>query len=147
MTDSLHRLVYVSHNFIPGDETQVKDEIKQILEASQRNNAKVGVTGALMFNSGCFTQILEGGRDAVSTVFERIQRDERHSDVVVLEFGEAQERDFAQWSMGFVGSDGEPLECLKEIVASTNFDEAAMTHRDIYQSIYEIMKDEDPVIL
>ena len=37
-----------------------------------------------MFNSGCFAQVLEGPHHAIQATFERIQCDERHSDVTVL---------------------------------------------------------------
>ena len=51
-----------------------------ILRTSRRNNAEVGVTGALMFNGGAFAQVLEGPRRGVESTFERIQRDQRHGD-------------------------------------------------------------------
>ena len=81
----LQRLVYYSRNAIPGTSGELERHIEQILETSRRNNEAVGVTGALMFNNGCFAQILEGPREAVEKTFERIQRDPRHSDVVLLD--------------------------------------------------------------
>lgn len=147
MTETLHRLVYISQNLIPGDDRDIKTEVEQILETSQRNNAAVDVTGALMFNSGCFTQILEGPQTAVSAVFERIQHDTRHSDVVVLEFGPAETRDFADWSMGFVGRDDGAVEPLKDLVTSSEFDSTKMGTRDIYKSVYELMKNVEPAMV
>ena len=49
----------------------------------------LGVTGALIFNSGVFAQVLEGRRQIIEGDFERIQRDRRHADVHVLAFEEA----------------------------------------------------------
>src|SRR6478735_7693379 len=103
----LYRLVYASKNLLQGPEPDVMAAIRQILEASQRNNTAVGVTGALMFNGGAFAQVREGPRRGVEATFERIQRDLRHSDVTVLQCGPAESRGFANWSMAFVGqSDG-----------------------------------------
>lgn len=67
----LYRLVYYSRNTIMGLTEKIRASVDQILETSQRNNADVGVTGALMFTDGLFAQVLEGQRDAVETVFER----------------------------------------------------------------------------
>ena len=62
------------------------EAVDAILAASQRNNAHAGVTGALMFTDGFFAQVLEGSMAAVEQVFERIQLDDRHSEVQLLSF-------------------------------------------------------------
>ena len=79
-------------------------EIRSILASAHRNNPPAGVTGALLFNEGLFAQVLEGPVDSVSPIFEIIQRDPRHSDITVLENGEAERRDFPEWSMAFASS-------------------------------------------
>ena len=101
----LHRVLYCSRNLIPGDPDAVAAGIRSILAASRRNNARDGITGALLFSQGCFAQVLEGPLDAVEGAFERIQCDERHADVTVLQSGPAAQRDFADWSMAFAGPD------------------------------------------
>ncbi len=40
----------------------------------------------------------------MEAAFERIQCDERHSDVTVLESGPIATRDFPDWSMAFTGA-------------------------------------------
>ncbi|MGI4765000.1 MAG: BLUF domain-containing protein, partial [Janthinobacterium lividum] len=99
----LYRLVYTSRNLLAGGESEQSAAVGAILAASKRNNARVGVTGALLFNAGSFAQVLEGPRAAVETTFERIQRDARHSDVSVLQCDPVVERGFPNWSMAFVG--------------------------------------------
>ncbi len=100
----LYRVLYCSRNSIPKASDVVAEDILAILAKSRRNNARDGVTGALLFSTGCFAQVLEGPVDAVETAFERIQCDERHSDVTVLQAGPIATRDFPDWSMGFAGS-------------------------------------------
>lgn len=39
---------------------------------------------------------------AVESVFERIQQDERHGEVTVLEFAASETRDFGEWSIAHV---------------------------------------------
>jgi len=41
--------------------------------------------------------------ETVNVLFETIQRDERHSDAIVIYSASAAERDFSLWSMAFVG--------------------------------------------
>ncbi len=101
----LHRVLYCSRNLIPGAPRTVAADIGRILDASRRNNARDGITGGLLFSQGCFAQVLEGPLDAVENTFERIQCDERHGDVTVLQSGPIAARDFPDWSMAFAGPD------------------------------------------
>ena len=101
----LHRVLYCSRNLIPGTPEAVAADIRSILAASRRNNARDGITGGLLFSEGCFAQVLEGPLDAVESAFERIQCDERHSEVTVLHSGPIAARDFPDWAMAFAGSD------------------------------------------
>lgn len=103
--NGLMRVVYFSRNRIEKPLEQMKWDIDAILEVSQANNARVGVTGALVFNRGVFGQVLEGPIEAVEETFERIQSDPRHHDVTVLEIRKIETLSFSQWDMGFVGSD------------------------------------------
>jgi len=122
MNDKLYRLVYLSRNQIPGDHEAVKSEIRQILEVARAANLAEHVTGALMFNSGCFAQVLEGPHDRVQTIFERIQCDERHSDVIILDFSPVHERSFPVWSMAYVGVEASSIEEFATIAADTGFE-------------------------
>lgn len=97
----LFRVVYVSRNLLPGP--AVDAELGRILGGARRRNAALGVTGALLCSDDCFAQALEGPAPAVEAVFEAIQRDSRHSDVVVLEAGPAPAREFGAWSMAYAG--------------------------------------------
>ncbi len=99
----IFRVLYCSRNTLVGSPAKIDAEIAQILETSRRNNARVGVTGGLLYSDGCFAQVLEGPMDCVETVFERIQCDPRHSDVTVLQATPVDRRDFPDWSMAFAG--------------------------------------------
>ena len=80
------------------------DALATILKQSKENNARLGVTGVLCFcfNAKIFLQVLEGGRDAVSGLYNRIAQDAHHRDVVLLSYEEIGERSFSHWSMGQV---------------------------------------------
>lgn len=143
MSETLHRLVYYSRTTLPGTPEDMAGDIDEILAASQRNNARVGVTGALMFNRGCFAQVLEGSRDAVEQTFERIQRDPRHGDVTVLEFAPADTRGFASWSMTFVGRARDDLDLFAHIGRDSGFEPGRVRGERIFQVMRDLMLDEE----
>ena len=105
MSNRNYRIIYMSRNLLPGSPDEIAAQVETILAVSRRNNGPAGVGGVLMFNNGCFLQVLEGPFAEVSRTFERIQRDDRHSEVIVLDAGYAEERRFPDWSMAFVGAD------------------------------------------
>ena len=99
MNTDLFRLVYCSRNTIADQQGDPATQVATILATSRANNARDGVTGALLYSEGCFAQVLEGGLSAVERTFERIQCDQRHSDVVMLQAGYADGRLFGVWDM------------------------------------------------
>lgn len=122
----LSRLIYYSRNAIPETGNPLRAELKGILDACQRNNPPMGVSGALLFNETYFAQVLEGDRKAITETFCRISADPRHSDLVILEACPIDRRRFAAWSMGFVG---EPVaeEVHRRYCISNQFNPAKMT--------------------
>jgi len=141
----LYRLVYASKNLLQGPEAETAPAIQQILEASQRNNAKVGVTGALMFNDGAFAQVLEGPRRGVEETFERIQRDPRHGDVTVLQCGPAESRGFANWSMAFVGQSAKGQAQFSSLAEASGFDLSRLSGDNVFTMLHGLVLEEERV--
>lgn len=106
MALDVYRILYCSRNVVNSSSGTEEQEIAQILAKSRVNNSKNGITGALLFNSGFFAQVLEGPLDAVDQTFERIQRDMRHDEIIVLECGNVPVRDFPEWSMAYAATEG-----------------------------------------
>ena len=94
----LVRLLYASRAAASVD----ADAVSAIFKQSIANNPRIGVTGVLCVSGGLFLQVLEGGRSAVSKLYNRIAADPRHTDVVLLNYAEIAERRFAGWAMGQV---------------------------------------------
>ncbi len=101
----LYRVLYCSQNHLTGMPETYPGEIQGILATSRKNNVRDGVTGGLLFSAGCFAQVLEGPLEMVESAFERIQCDERHRKVTVLQSGSITARDFPDWSMAFTAAD------------------------------------------
>jgi len=109
MGEQLYRLAYCSRNLIQGEPSSVNQQIQSILMSARAKNARMKITGALYYNAGSFAQVLEGPLDAVCTVFERIQQDARHSEVIVVQNGPASDRFFPDWSMAYAGAECRPM--------------------------------------
>lgn len=137
----LHRLVYYSRNLIAMD--GIQPEIEQILKTSQRNNAAVGLTGALIFNSGIFAQVIEGDRKQIEKTFERIQRDDRHGAVLVLAFEPTDARRFPNWSMGHIGQAQKDVDLFGSIADKSGFDARRLGGERILEIMSAIAFDEE----
>lgn len=96
----LFRLVYCSENHLGASDGKMVAGLNDILAACERNNRRDDITGALLFDTLWFVQILEGERQAVSKTLRRILADERHSDLTILDARPAEHRLFANWWMG-----------------------------------------------
>ena len=143
MLIELYRLVYYSRNRITGKPDEVAREIAAILSTSQANNARVAITGALIFNSGIFAQVLEGNLSDVETTFERIQRDHRHGDVQVLAFERTPGRGFPTWSMGYVGRSRESEDLFGSISKDTGFEAKRLEGERIFEVMHMIAIEEE----
>ena len=96
----LVRLLYASRSTSELDDAL----LGAILERSGKYNTEHGITGLLCsYPQGkVFLQALEGGREAVNTLYANIVRDPRHHDVTLLDYAEITERLFSGWRMGNV---------------------------------------------
>jgi hypothetical protein len=137
LSSDLYRLVYLSRNGLRGDSAVIRKEIDHMLTAARRNNPILGVTGALMFNAGCFAQVLEGSHDSIQSTFERIQCDPRHSNVTVLAFKPAAARGFGDWSMAYVGENRRALDEFEHIQLESGFDAAKLTGERVFELLRE----------
>jgi hypothetical protein len=92
----LLRLTYASR----ASEWLTRDDLRTIAAVAQRNNREAGLTGLLLYVEGDFLQVIEGPPDAVESLFEAIERDERNQHVTRLSTERILRRAFADWSMG-----------------------------------------------
>jgi hypothetical protein len=93
----IHSLTYVSVERAPFTAKALQD----LLATSMANNARLRITGMLLYKSGCFMQVLEGSAASVHLIYTRIERDSRHQHLKVIVRQPVKERDFPNWSMGF----------------------------------------------
>ncbi len=95
-----YQIVYSSKSGSP----MQTDDLQELLEHSRRSNAANGITGALVYEEGIFMQILEGDKDLLNDLMEKIRQDVRHENVIVLQEREVPAAVFVGWKMAFVSA-------------------------------------------
>lgn len=102
----MRRIIYASRALHEFDDAELLD----LLARARSTNQRYGVTGMLVYASRSFLQVLEGEDEFVEKVWDRIRIDDRHCDMRVLSDGPVQQRNFADWTMGFWHPQAEDLE-------------------------------------
>ena len=132
----LVQLTYASRT----TKTLAPTDLTNILLASQKNNSRVGVTGALCLANGIFLQQLEGDRSTVNALYHRILLDPRHRDPAVLDFSEISQRRFSQWSMGSLSSLESNRQIFLKYSRSASFDPYGMNSTTLREFFVEVMQ-------
>ena len=97
MNDKTYFHVYISS----ANSLLSKEAILNLLNRSRENNAKLGITGLLLYKDGNFMQVIEGSEEAINKLVEKIYDDPRHHGIITLLNGYKEHREFPDWSMGF----------------------------------------------
>lgn len=134
------RLIYFSENQLDPTRGSVVAQLSGILSASNRHNAVLGITGALIFDRQWFLQALEGEREKVWRTLKRIEEDDRHSNVVVVEAGLVPTRLFANWWMGLAYRDAETEHEFAAFDRNGRFDPRHMTAATIVDLMVRLSK-------
>jgi len=109
LTEPLFHLGYVSTE--TGD--MGTQGMVHLMTEARRINTQRDITGLLLHRERSFYQVLEGTEAEVKRTFASIEKDDRHTGVDVLFEGEVEDREFADWRMGFLNLDGVELETLQ----------------------------------
>lgn len=88
------QLIYMSEPF--GYDSGI---LSAILATARRNNARDGITGALICRHDIYLQLLEGDAAAIDALFVRIEKDDRHLAITPLSRMEVADRVFPDWAM------------------------------------------------
>lgn len=97
------QIVYVSTSL----GLNIESIAESILQSSRENNAALGVTGVLLSSDGAFFQVLEGPRDVVEALYNKIARDPRHIGITRIMSRDLPTPMFDGWAMGWgkIGQD------------------------------------------
>jgi hypothetical protein len=98
------RITYISRYAKP----LTAEQLDALGENAAEKNRELGLTGFLMASGGLFYQVLEGPPEVVDQIYETIEQDERHTDVLLLgSVSPIQHRLFPDWSMKTINLDAE----------------------------------------
>lgn len=114
------------------------EELKNLLIQSREKNKTLDITGMLLYREGTFMQIIEGEKKNVVELYDTILRDERHHGILEVLTGEITERNFEDWSMGFLNMDSIDGHPKYKVYIRDNF--TLKSFREDSQDAYEFIK-------
>ena len=120
-------------------------EIVKILEVSRDRNAKQNITGMLCYHDGNFLQFLEGERADIDDVLARIQKDKRHTGMLLMFDVPITERLFGNWSMALRHLQDIPTalrdDCCKLMASKVCDDAQAPSHSEEVRSFLNAFRE------
>jgi hypothetical protein len=122
---NLTELTYISKSH----EQMGMISLMSILEGAIKWNQSHGITGVLFYENGYFCQLLEGDKQDILDVWDRISSDGRHIIVRKLDIRPIEKRRYPNWKLRFYGA------------------EQIATHFKEISSILDGMPDHDPELL
>lgn len=107
-------------------------ELLELLRISRNNNIAQDITGLLLHREDSFFQVIEGTRQSVRNIMDRIARDDRHQRMEIMFEGPIDEREFCDWRMGFLDMDNVDL---RLVPGFTQFLEGGAEPREFLQQL------------
>lgn len=93
----MYRIMYMSS----ATRTISDEELEELLRKAKIKNKQRDLTGLLIVKGRTFLQCLEGEKEKVLKVYNRILEDERHENVIELIEEDTETRLFPTWEMGY----------------------------------------------
>lgn len=98
---TLLTITYISDALM--DPAERSARVEQIVTDARPRNARLGVTGTLLFTGTRFAQTIEGDEAVVDALMARIGDDKRHCVRAIIERHPINQRRFSTWSMAYSG--------------------------------------------
>ena len=125
MTEQVFRVIYMSECVLPSGNPDYADAIDQLLKVSRAWNDDHELTGALLFSSGYFAQVLEGPEHEVRQIIGQIVCDPRHQGLRLIERGMVPARVFGNWSMAYTDGEGQLDLSMMDVIGMPNESQGA----------------------
>ncbi|WP_029038794.1 BLUF domain-containing protein [Salinimicrobium xinjiangense] len=75
-----HAVCYVSN----ADKQLTTSEINELLKFSEENNNQKDIKGILLYSEGNFFQVIEGEKEKIISLWNKIQNDPRHYGIITV---------------------------------------------------------------
>lgn len=115
----MYRIIYLSSASDFVDEK----ELENLLVKARSYNIENDITGILLHIDGDFIQVLEGEKENVKNLYNKISIDIRHKGIINVIKGEVEKRQFNEWSMGYKSTNYAEI---NKIDGLKEFDRAAL---------------------
>jgi len=112
----MFQLIYISKAYA----NITNEDISEIVKVAQQFNSDNNVTGCLLCFNKQFIQFLEGDKEVVERLFEKIKMDNRHSKVQKILSINSKNRAFTQWSMAYRQLENQDLYNLRKEIFADN---------------------------
>ncbi|MAW94308.1 MAG: blue light sensor protein [Leeuwenhoekiella sp.] len=111
------RMIYAICYVSDASKELKNEDLRLLYKQTIQNNQRSQITGVLIYKDGSFFQILEGEKQTLISLFEKIKEDTRHSHILTL-FSKESVRVFEDYQTGFSIVDSyEGLESLRSFLA------------------------------
>lgn len=94
--------------------------VPDIVKTARIQNNIHGITGVLLFDGLNFTQYFEGSEEAVETLLDNIQRDQRHKNIIIVLTGQQESRLYNDWGMGYIDITDNQID-IERCIATADF--------------------------
>jgi len=93
----MQQVIYISE----AADVMDSETLLGILKKSRDYNERMSITGILLYRNNTFIQLLEGPKENIKKLYDKIKLDSRHKNCFVILEQDTKSRSFPNWSMGF----------------------------------------------
>ena len=95
--DLYSQIVYASQ----ASDSLTDADVLDIMKKSQTRNNQSGISGILLYQNRAFLQFIEGPADEIQDLFLRINADQRHKDIRILNTANSERLLMPTWAMAY----------------------------------------------
>jgi hypothetical protein len=111
----MYRIIYLS----AAVQQLTDEEVNSLLIKSRLFNIQRDITGILLYIDGSFLQVIEGKKENVIDLYQKIKKDSMHKKIICVYNDQTEKRQFPHWSMGFCST---TYVKLRKLSGFENFD-------------------------
>lgn len=94
------RLTYASST--TSKPATIRQDLVSVLNEAQMHNSNHGIFGVLFYGNNYFFQCIEGRKLDIDLLYEKLLKDPRHKEVVLLSYQPVNKMRFIGWNMKYV---------------------------------------------
>lgn len=113
----MKRLIYCS---IASEEVDFNSVGGILTQAVAKNNEK-GITGMLVYDGEKFLQCIEGDKNEIDELYQKLTNDFRHHTLHLIGEELDERRLFTQWNMGYLNNEKEIKKMMQTVTGHEDF--------------------------